>query len=401
MKKITIILAAMIVMAIFSGCSGNALSGQSGDAIAEGLPKINIEGKTDLKGNFFLSFVYSRNLIMLDGKGNIVWSKHEEQPADDAKTGFWDFKKHDVNGTTYYSYHDQNYLFDDYGLPGYAPGERVILDKDFNEVKRITMEASDATEKGQGADGHDFLMFDPDHYILSCYVKENVKNVPGYPDGSNVIYSYLQEVQNGKVIWDFKSIDYPELYDLVMTEATPTANDFANKETDTPDIAHFNAMQLDDEGNLICSFRHLDSIICLDRKKNSDQIKWILSGKGDEFGLTEEQKTSGQHYVTVDGRSFTVFNNNNRDKETNIITYTLDFENNMAESVDLTGFPDKFSQACGSAQKLDDDLLVIGWGWATTDSECMSVYDLKSDTRIMSVTLDNPQNITYRCVYYD
>ena len=401
MKKITIILAAMIVMAIFSGCSGNALSGQSGDAIAEGLPKINIEGKTDLKGNFFLSFVYSRNLIMLDGKGNIVWSKHEEQPADDAKTGFWDFKKHDVNGTTYYSYHDQNYLFDDYGLPGYAPGERVILDKDFNEVKRITMEASDATEKGQGADGHDFLMFDPDHYILSCYVKENVKNVPGYPDGSNVIYSYLQEVQNGKVLWDFKSIDYPELYDLVMTEATPTANDFANKETDTPDIAHFNAMQLDDEGNLICSFRHLDSIICLDRKKNSDQIKWILSGKGDEFGLTEEQKTSGQHYVTVDGRSFTVFNNNNRDKETNIITYTLDFENNMAESVELTGFPDKFSQACGSAQKLDDDLLVIGWGWATTDSECMSVYDLKSDTRIMSVTLDNPQNITYRCVYYD
>ena len=401
MKKITIILAAMIVMAIFSGCSGNALSGQSGDAIAEGLPKINIEGKTDLKGNFFLSFVYSRNLIMLDGKGNIVWSKHEEQPADDAKTGFWDFKKHDVNGTTYYSYHDQNYLFDDYGLPGYAPGERVILDKDFNEVKRITMEASDATEKGQGADGHDFLMFDPDHYILSCYVKENVKNVPGYPDGSNVIYSYLQEVQNGKVLWDFKSIDYPELYDLVMTEATPTANDFANKETDTPDIAHFNAMQLDDEGNLICSFRHLDSIICLDRKKNSDQIKWILSGKGDEFGLTEEQKTSGQHYVTVDGRSFTVFNNNNRDKETNIITYTLDFENNMAESVDLTGFPDKFSQACGSAQKLDDDLLVIGWGWATTDSECMSVYDLKTETRIMSVTLDNPQNITYRCVYYD
>ena len=401
MKKITIILAAMIVMAIFSGCSGNALSGQSGDAIAEGLPKINIEGKTDLKGNFFLSFVYSRNLIMLDGKGNIVWSKHEEQPADDAKTGFWDFKKHDVNGTTYYSYHDQNYYFEDYGLPGYAPGERVILDKDFNEVKRITMEASDATEKGQGADGHDFLMFDPDHYILSCYVKENVKNVPGYPAGSNVIYSYLQEVQNGKVIWDFKSIDYPELYDLVMTEATPTANDFANKETDTPDIAHFNAMQLDDEGNLICSFRHLDSIICLDRKKNSDQIKWILSGKGDEFGLTEEQKTSGQHYVTVDGRSFTVFNNNNRDKETNIITYTLDFENNMAESVELTSFPDKFSQACGSAQKLDDDLLVIGWGWATTDSECMSVYDLKSDTRIMSVTLDNPQNITYRCVYYD
>ena len=88
--------------------------------------------------------------------------------------------KIDVDGKTYYSYYDQNYKFDNYGLLGYAPGERVILDEDFNEVKRITMEASDVTEKGQGADGHDFLMIDPDHYILSCYVKENVKNVPGF-----------------------------------------------------------------------------------------------------------------------------------------------------------------------------------------------------------------------------
>lgn len=392
----------LIVMVLcFSGCGGQDNNKDADDAvIADGLAKIKVDGQTDLPGNFFLSFVYSRNLIMLDGKGNIVWSKHEEQPSKDVNTGWWDFKKHDVDGKTYYSYHDQNYKFDNYDLLGYAPGERVIMDENFKEVKRITMEASDVTKKGQGADGHDFLMIDPDHYILSCYVKENVKNIPGYPDGSNVIYSYLQEVKNGKVVWDWKSIDYPELYDLIMTEATPTANDFANKQVPAPDIVHFNAMRLDDDGNLICSFRHLDTILCLDRTKKKDQIKWKLSGKADEFGLTELQKTSGQHYVTVDGNEIMVFDNNNRDKQTEVRSYELDTKKKKAKLVRSFGFNNKFSQACGSVQRVKGSLHVIGWGWATTDSECMSVIDFSTGKKLMSVTLDDPQNITYRCVYY-
>lgn len=244
-------------------------------------------------------------------------------------------------------------------------------------------------------------MFDPNHYIVSVYVKDNVKNIPGYPDGSNVIYSYLQEVQDGKVIWDWKSIDYPEIYDMVQTDATPTANDFANAVVSAPDINHFNAMRLNDDGDLICSFRHLDTIMCLDRTKKDNQIKWKLSGKGDEFGLTDLQKTSGQHYVTVDGNKVTVFNNNNRENQTEARTYLLDVPNKKLNLVESRGFNNKFSQACGSFQNLDNDVIVIGWGWATTDNECMSVFDRMTREKLMSVTLENPQDITYRCVYYE
>ena len=391
-------LAAGLALA-FAGCGDQPEEKEA--VVADGLAKIQVEGETDLPGNFFLSFVYSRNLIMLDGKGNIVWSKHEDQPSKDIDTGWWDFKKHDVDGTTYYSYHDQNYKLDNYGLLGYAPGERVILDENFQEVKRITMGKSDVTEKGQGADGHDFLMIDPDHYILSCYIRERVTNVPGYPDGTNIIYSYLQEVQDGKVVWDWKSADYPELYDLIMTEATPTARDFANEQVDAPDTVHFNAMRLDDDGNLICSFRHLDTILCLDRTRQEDQIKWKLSGKADEFGLTEEQKTSGQHYVTVDGNQIMVFDNNNREEQTQVRRYALDLKKKKASLVSMYGFDNKFSQACGSVQQAGDSLYVIGWGWATTDAECLSVIDFSTGEKQMSVTLGDPQNVTYRCVYYE
>ena len=59
---------------------------------------------------------------------------------------WWDFKKHVVDGKTYYSYHDQTGTYDGYGLDGFAPGERVILDENFNEIKRITFEPSDVVD---------------------------------------------------------------------------------------------------------------------------------------------------------------------------------------------------------------------------------------------------------------
>ncbi len=393
------IILTLLIAGILCACGNSSGTGKA--VVAEGLPGYTVNGETDLGGNFFLSFVYSRNIMMLDGKGNVVWSKHEDQPSEDAHTGWWDFKKHVVNGKTYYSYHDQNAQYDNYGFQGYAPGERVIMDENFNEIKRITFEASDTVEKGAPLDGHDFLMIDLDHYILSGYIKDTIYNHPDYPEGSSVVYSYLQEVKDGEVVWDFKVVDYPELYTLIVTDGDETANDFANNVTDVPDITHFNAMRLDDDGNLVCSFRHLSTILCLDRTKRTDQILWKLSGAGDEFSLSDEQKTSCQHYVTVDGDFVTVFDNGNRNQRTRVLSYKIDRENKNAELVKSYYPGDKFSSACGSAQHIDGELYVLGFGRAENDAQCMAVYDFASGRELMSVELDNPDNFTYRCVYYE
>lgn len=368
-----------------------------------GLPEYTITGETDLEGNFFISFVYSKNIIMLDGKGSIVWSKHEDAPDNGVKTGYWDFKKHVVDGNTYYSYHDQNADWDKLGIEGFAPGERVILDSDFKEVKRITLEASDTVEKGHPLDGHDFLLIDLDHYIMSSYLKTRVYNIPEYPDGSNVVYSYLQEVQNGAVVWDWKSIDYPELYSLTVTDASPTANDFANKDVDAPDYVHFNAMRLQDDGTLVCSFRHLNTIMGLDRTVQTDQIKWKLSGNADEFGLTSDQKTSSQHYVTVDGNTIRAFDNHNSTGETRIVSYEIDWDKMVLEEdgFDSYRIDGKYTSACGSAQYLYGETYALGWGRSENDAACMSIYDFAADKELIRMTLKNPENFTYRCVYYE
>ena len=62
---------AALMLAVWSGLGMAAPSAQQ-PVVAEGLAKIAVEGTTDLPGNFYLSFVFSRNLIMLDGKGNII-----------------------------------------------------------------------------------------------------------------------------------------------------------------------------------------------------------------------------------------------------------------------------------------------------------------------------------------
>ena len=85
-RKTIVMTLATLMLAVWRGLGMAAPSAQQ-PVVAEGLAKIAVEGTTDLQGNFYLSFVFSRNLIMLDGKGNIVWSKHEEQPNEGANTG--------------------------------------------------------------------------------------------------------------------------------------------------------------------------------------------------------------------------------------------------------------------------------------------------------------------------
>ena len=365
--------------------------------------EIIVNGETDLLGHFFLSFPMSRNLIMLDGKGNVVWEKYDPFLSPEQPGALWDFKQHVVDGETYYSYHDQTGTYDNYGLTGYGPGERVILDKNFNEVKRITFEESSVVPKGFPLDGHDFLLIDLDHYILNGYVKDTVYNIPGYENGSDVVFSYLQEVKDGEVVWEWKSTDYPELYDYVAIHSMSQngVNNFANENGAAPDYIHFNSMDLEADGNLVCSFRHIHALLCLDRSASENQILWTLSGIGDEFGLTEIQKSSAQHTAEVDGNYITIFDNGNRNSTSRVVGYCIDPETKELKAFRSYTLGGKYSEACGSAQHLYDEVYVIGWGMTFGNPEAMSVVDFATGETLMSVYLKNPMNNTYRCLYFD
>lgn len=312
------------------------------------LPKIEATGEAVIEGDFYLSFINYRLIMKYDNKGNIIFYRHEAYtPADMSEaTGWWDFKKHEYNGKTYYSYHSNDTKYIDRAFAGFNPGARVILDERYNIIKRIYLEDSrdGHAKKGDPIDGHDFYFFSPDHYILSAYVDREV-------DGEILCVSYLQEVKDGVVVFDWWSTDHPEMKEWV------------DDNFDTSyDYVHFNSIQVLADGNWLCSFRHICSLVKIDRANGSGDIIWRIAGNA----LPEEQSFYGQHYANLEENStITLFDNGNghTPKATRILNLQID--ETTGEVVGggniLASDDGYFAAACGSAQHLKGGY-IVGWG---------------------------------------
>ena len=105
--------------------------------------------------------------------------------------------------------------------------------------------------------------------------------------------------------------------------------------------------------------------------------------------------------MRVDGNKITVFDNHNITKETRICEYTIDTANKKLLDFKEYRVDGKFSSACGSQNRISGDMFAIGWGCAENDTVCMCVYDFANDKELMSMTLGNGNNFTYRCAYYE
>ena len=370
------------------------------------LPPVTVEGASQTPGDFFLSFFNTRSIIKTDRNGNIVYYRNEDSP--ETKYGLWDFKAHQLNGKTYYSYHSAYSDPDVFVTTGHNPGERVIMDKHYNEVARIKAVPTEKNGGETALDGHEFLMLGEDHYIVLSYLQVEADNIPdvnlytGEPiehaDKAVLVAAYIQEIDHGEVKFEWLSTDHPELYSMTVTEQVANANDFTNTDPDTYiDYVHLNAIVVDDDGNLVVSCRHLDSMIKIDRNGGTGNLLWALSGLGDDFGLTDEQKTSGQHYLRYMGNGFfSVFNNNNKEGVTKLFLYHLNEDETALSENDgfrawvvpgTTQFepglpcPPHKTYACGAFQKIGE-YGVAGWGWNLSGDELVTEFKLDDASQI-------------------
>jgi autotransporter passenger strand-loop-strand repeat protein len=370
------------------------------------LPPITVEGASQTPGDFFLSFFNTRSIIKTDKNGNIVYYRNEDAP--DTRYGLWDFKAHQIDGKTYFSYHSAYSDPDVFVTTGHNPGERVIMDENYNEVARITAVATEKNGGDTALDGHEFLMLGEDHYIVLSYLQVEADNIPdvnqytGEPiehaDKAVLVAAFIQEIDHGEVKFEWLSTDHPELYGMTVTDQVANANDFTNTDPDTYiDYVHLNAIVVDDDGNLVVSCRHLDSMIKIDRNGGTGNLLWALSGLGDDFGLTDEQKTSGQHYLRYMGNGFfSVFNNNNKEGVTKLFLYHLNEDESALSGNDgfrswtvpgTTEFepelpcPPHKTYACGSFQKIGE-YGVAGWGWNLSGDELVTEFKLDDASQI-------------------
>ncbi len=311
------------------------------------IPVMEASGRSKTPGDFYISHVINRLVMKCDNEGNVVYYHKEPQGMKDLN-GMWDFKKHEYDGKIYYSYHAHDTNFAEKSFFGYNPGMRVVLDDKYRHVKTIHLEESrdGYVKKGDALDGHDFYFFSPEHYIVSAYVERDI-------NGKTYAVSYLQEVKDGKVVFDWWSNDHAEM----MTWCDKNFE----KETDY-DYVHFNSIQVLPDGNWLCSFRHLCSVLKIDRANGTGNIIWRVAGAE----LNDKLSFYGQHYATLhDDNSLVLFDNGNGHNPpvTRIMNLEIDPDNGKVKDGGdvLTSNDGYFSIACGSVQKIGDHY-VIGWG---------------------------------------
>lgn len=240
---------------------------------------------------------------------------------------------------------------------GVGTGSTVVLGDDFRTLQTIRLRGTD-DHPAHPTDAHDFYLFDDDHYIATAGVTEALPDpapeIGASDPSTEVIAAVLQEVKDGEVVAEWDSARHPELLD-----AASDGNDY---DAAAPaDYVHFNSIDVDPtNGRWIVSLRHQDAILGID--PTTGATAWTLGGKGDQFGLTADQKFSHQHFVRrqPDG-SLLLFDNGNARQRTRIVQLSIDPATHALRSFDAwdTG---RFSSAMGSVQKLDDATYFIGWG---------------------------------------
>lgn len=158
-------------------------------------------------------------------------------------------------------------------------------------------------------DPHDAVVFDHNHYIIETSIGESEEEV--------MQHSYIQEVKDGAILWEFCSANYP---DLMEERYVVGDNDISLD--DRGDYMHFNSFALDSkDNNLLVSYRNQSAIFKIDR--TTGEILWKCGGNHSDFDMSQIEPFSYQHSISLQGDHLLLFNNGKMEEEASIMEFVL------------------------------------------------------------------------------
>ncbi len=333
---------------------------RAGDTLPTDFPNISVTDSVApspgylFLTNFSLTTDHSTNYLMiLDNEGEPVYYKKLDTAA-------YDFKKQPNGNLTYY-FSGTHKIYE--MNPSYQ-----IID-------------SFSCGNGYGTDLHEFRLLNNGHAFVISYDPQivNMRNIVPYGDTvATVIGLIIQELDEHKeVIFQWRSWDH-----FSITDAS-----FEDLGAHVIDYVHGNAVELDNDGNILLSCRHMDEITKINR--NTGAIIWRLGGKNNQFTfLNDTLHFSHQHAVRrIANGNITLFDNGNfhpanehkTDPDTidsglpnrstifsRAVEYKLDEVNHIANlQWQYRNVPDIYTYAMGYVQRLNNGNTIISWGTAS------------------------------------
>lgn len=271
-----------------------------------------------------------------------------------------------------------------------------MLDSSYNKI------SSYHAGNGYITDIHEFQIFPDGHSLLVGLDYETVDMTvydSSYSSHATVIGAILQELDASKnVIFEWRSWDY-----IDVTEALHEALFYS-----FIDYVHANSIELDTDGNILLSCRHLDQVIKINR--NTGDIIWRLGGIKNEFTfINDPYGFNYQHDVRrIANGHLTLFDNGNYHPEKISFAkeYALDEVNKKATLVwsyhhPFIGNKPVIGYAMGNVQRLPNGNTLINWGSiynGVLGEGSPNVTEVDAhDSIVWEMTLDPTyRNVTYR-----
>lgn len=232
-----------------------------------------------------------------------------------------------------------------------------------------------ACVNGYITDEHDLQILPDGHIFLMSYDPQIVdmsQIVPGGDTAATVIGLVLQELDaNKNLVFQWRSWDHFEITDATHEDLTAKQIDYV----------HGNAIEIDTDGNVVISSRHLDEITKINRITGN--IIWRWGGKNNQFVFTNDTiGFSHQHAIRrIANRNFTLFDNGNyhTPKFSRAVEYAVDEQAKTATLVwEYRHLPGSiYSSAMGNTQRLANGNTIVSWG--INNSSAVVLTEVKPD----------------------
>jgi len=212
---------------------------------------------------------------------------------------------------------------------------------------------------GYKTDAHDLQIISGRHALLLGMDRQVVdmsKIVPGGDTAATVLGLIIQEIdENKNVVFQWRSWDH-----FLITDAI-----HENLLAHYIDYVHGNAIELDNDGNLLLSSRHLEEITKISH--STGQIIWRLGGKNNQFTFINDTiRFSYQHAIRrISNGNITLYDNGNyhTPKFSRAVEYSLNETDKIAALVwEYRHTPAIYGSAMGNVQRLPGGNTLISWG---------------------------------------
>ena len=292
------------------------------------LPKINIDKSND-PSDGYLFVCPSPYLMIVDNKGTPVFFRNVGGTV-------YDFDLQKNGEITYFIY----------------PVNCYGLDSSLNMTSTYT------TVNGYSPDVHDLRVLSNGYYYIFGKMQVTVdmsKIVSGGQTSATLIEGALQEFDpSGNLIFQWDALQHYKITDVDSN---------VDLTQPTIDYSHFNAVEIDTDGNLLISTRNLDEITKVDH--NTGDIIWRLGGKNNEFKFINDNiGFSRQHDVRLfSNGDLSLFDNGvyHTTPVSSAVEYKLDEVNKTATLVRRISLG-LYTDTEGSVEELSNGNRYISWG---------------------------------------